>query len=100
MLFDTGSQVSLVSPVILPCLEDFSKKCICNKSVNGGFLKVLGTGNLVATLQGNTFRQKVIVVVGVRHPDLLGMDFILSHVDSINLQEGTMKFLKGMDRLV
>ena len=84
-LFDTGSQVYLVSPDLIPYLSDFAHSSISIKFVNGAFL--------IATLQGHSFCQKVIAVVGVQHPVLLGMDLILSQVESMDFQKRALKFL-------
>ena len=91
-LLDTGSQISILREDCLHLLQNKTKEHISVKSVNKKSLYILGMGLLDFGINDQKFQQKVVVVRDVKYKLLLGMDFIQSHIKSLDIQNGSIEF--------
>ena len=65
--------------------------------MDGKRLSVLGQGTLNDSIQDFLVVQEVIVVQGVKHNCLLGMDFITNYVQSWNFFTNKLDFHEQME---
>ena len=93
-LVDTGSQISIIRQDLL---SGITKEPISLKSVNRRSLFILGVGMLNFKIESETFDHKFIVVKDVKHPLLLGMDFIKKIIKIMDIHRNILEFHEKED---